>query len=87
MTAIVQPSAGQAMFLAPGAAHAAVPAIIPSMAVPGSAIPYHLYSPQTAGGIGVNTVSDYILHDVCKLIVLTRNLPIYCNVIIDHALM
>ena len=86
MTAIVQPSAGQAMFLAPGAAHAAVPAIPPwPMAVPGSAIPYHLYNPQTAGGIGVNTVSDYILHDdVSKLIIL--NLPIYCNVIIDHAL-
>ena len=60
MTAIVQPSAGQAMFLAPGAVHAAVPAI-PPMAVPGSAIPYHLYNPQTVGGIGVNTVSDYII--------------------------
>lgn len=59
MTAVVQPSAagGQAVFLAPGAAHAAAPAI-PPMAVPGSAIPYHLYNPQTAGGIGVITVSE-----------------------------
>ena len=83
MTAIVQPSAGQAMVLAPGAVHAAVPAIPPT-AVPGSAIPYHLYNPQTAGGAGVNTVSDYILHDVPKFKVL--NLPIILLLIMHYSL-